>query len=56
MVTEWVEENAVAVENGLKNEILEGFVGGLQTLFAENYIEIPEDKHNILDEQASENH
>jgi hypothetical protein len=54
MVTEWVEENAVAVENGLKNEILEGFVGGLQTLFAENYIEIPEDKHNILDEQASE--
>ena len=54
MVTEWVEENAVAVENGLKNEILEDFVGGLQTLFAENYIEIPEDKFNVVDEQAIE--
>jgi len=54
MVNEWVEENKLAVENGLKNEILEGFVGGLQTLFAENYIEVPEDKHNILDEQANE--
>jgi hypothetical protein len=54
MVTEWVEDNKLAVENGLKNEILEGFVGGLQTLFAENYIEIPEEKHNILDEQATQ--
>lgn len=53
-VNEWVEENKLAVENGLKNEILEGFVGGLQTLFAENYIEVPEEKHNILDEQAFE--
>jgi hypothetical protein len=54
MVTEWVEDNKVAVQNGLKNEILEGFVGGLQTLFAENYIEIPEDKFNVVDEQAQE--
>jgi hypothetical protein len=54
MVTEWTEENKVAIENGLKNEILEGFVNGLQTLFAENYIEVPEEKHNILDEQAAE--
>lgn len=54
MVNEWVKDNKVAVENGLKNEILEGFVDGLQTLFAENYIEIPEEKHNILDEQAAE--
>jgi len=54
MVNEWVEENKLAVENGLKNEILEGFVGGLQTLFAENYIEIPEEKYNVVDEQAKE--
>ena len=54
MVNEWVEENQLAVENGLKNEILEGFVGGLQTLFAENYIEIPEDKLNVVDEQAEQ--
>ena len=54
MVQEWVEDNKVAVENGLKNEILEGFVGGLQTLFAEHYIEIPEEKYNVVDEQAKE--
>jgi hypothetical protein len=54
MVNEWVEENKLAVQNGLKNEILEGFVGGLQSLFAENYIEIPEDKFNVVDEQAGE--
>jgi hypothetical protein len=54
MVTEWTEDNKVAIENGLKNEILEGFVGGLQTLFAENYIEIPEEKFNVVDEQAQE--
>jgi|LWDU01.1.fsa_nt_gi hypothetical protein len=54
MVTEWVSENEVAIENGLKNEILEGFVNGLQTLFVENYIDVPEDKLNVVDEQASE--
>jgi hypothetical protein len=54
MVNEWVEDNKLAVENGLKNEILEGFVTGLQTLFTENYIEIPEDKLNIVDEQSAE--
>ena len=54
MVTEWLEENEQAVENGLKNEILEGFVSGMQKLFAENYIEIPNEKYNVVDEQAKE--
>ena len=54
MVNEWVEENKLAVENGLKNEIMEGFIGGMKKLFTENYIEIPEDKLNVVDEQAEE--
>ena len=54
MVSEWLEENEQAVESGLKNEILEGFVSGMQKLFAENYIEIPNEKYNVVDEQAKE--
>ena len=54
MVTEWLEKNEQSVEHGLKNEILEGFVGGMQKLFAENYIEIPNEKYNVVDEQAKE--
>jgi hypothetical protein len=54
MVNEWVETNKLAVTNGLKNEILEGFVDGMKTLFTENYIDVPEDKFNVVDEQASE--
>jgi hypothetical protein len=54
MVTEWIEENGKAIEHEQKNEILEGFVVGMQKLFAENYIEIPEDRYNVVDEQAKE--
>ena len=54
MVTEWLEKNEQSVEHGLKNEILEGFVSGMQKLFAENYIEIPNEKYNVVDEQAKE--
>ena len=54
MVTEWLEANEKAVESGLKNEILEGFVSGMQKLFAEHYVEIPSEKLNIVDDQAKE--
>ena len=54
MVNEWIEENKLAVENGLKNEILEGFVDGMKKLFTENYVDVPEDKLNVVDEQAEE--
>lgn len=53
IVEEWMKTNELAVERGVKAEILEGFVDGLKTLFAENYIEVPEEKVNVLDEQAS---
>ena len=54
MVSEYIEENAQAIEHEQKNEILEGFVSGMQKLFADNYIEIPDERYNVVDEQAKE--
>ena len=54
MVSEYIEENEQAIEHEQKNEILEGFVSGMQKLFAENYIEIPDERYNVVDEQAKE--
>jgi hypothetical protein len=54
MVSEYIEENVEAIEHKQKNEILEGFVSGMQKLFAENYIEIPDERYNVVDEQAKE--
>lgn len=50
MVAEWIEENRVAVESGLKQEIFEGFINGMKTLFKESYIEIPEEKMNLVED------
>ena len=54
MVSEYIEENAQAIEHEQKNEILEGFVSGMQKLFADNYIEVPDERYNVVDEQAKE--
>jgi hypothetical protein len=54
MVSEYIEENTQAIEHEQKNEILEGFVNGMQKLFADHYIEIPNEKYNVVDEQAKE--
>ena len=54
MVSEYIEENEQAIEHEQKNEILEGFVSGMQQLFADNYIEIPDERYNVVDEQAKE--
>lgn len=48
MVEQWMENNEVALESGLKNNILEGFVEGLKTLFKEHYIEVPEEKFDVV--------
>ena len=50
IVEQWMEENKLAVENGLRNEITEEFMTGLKTLFKESYIEVPEDKYDVLDD------
>ena len=44
MVEQWMEQNEVALEFGMKSDILEGFVGGLKTLFEQHYIEVPEER------------
>ena len=49
-VEQWMKENEVAIEHSLRTEITEEFMEGMKKLFAENYIEIPEDKLNVLEE------
>jgi hypothetical protein len=52
VVEEWMEENELAVESGLKNEIAEEFIEGLRNLFVEHYIDIPEDRVDVVEEMA----
>jgi hypothetical protein len=48
VVEQWIEQNEIALESGMKSDILEGFVSGLKTLFTEHYIEVPEEKFDVL--------
>ncbi len=50
MVEEWLEENEIAIEKGLKSEIVEDFISGLRNLFIEHYIDIPEEKVDLVSE------
>ena len=50
---EWMQENELAVEQGIRAEIVENFMTGLRGLFNENYIDIPEEKVDLVDELAS---
>jgi len=47
--SEWLEENALAVESGLKTEITESFMDGMKTLFEEHYVSMPEEKYDVLE-------
>jgi len=49
---EWMKENELAIEKGVRAEIVENFMHGLRNLFAENYIDIPEEKVDLVDELA----
>lgn len=53
IVEQWMEENQLAIESGLRTEIAEDFMNGLKTLFKEHYIEVPEEKYDVLDELQS---
>ena len=46
---EWVNENELAIEQGLKSEMTESFLGGMKSLFEEHYVTIPEDKYDVLE-------
>jgi hypothetical protein len=50
VVEQWVSENEVAIEAGLRTELTEEFISGLRQLFAEHYIDIPEDKVSVIEE------
>ena len=53
VVEQWVQENQIAIESGLRSEITEDFIAGLRNLFAENYINVPEDKVDLVEELAT---
>jgi hypothetical protein len=46
---EWLEENALAVERGIKSEMTESFLDGMKKLFEEHYVTLPEDKYDVLE-------
>ena len=50
---EWTKENELAIERGLGSEMTDNFIEGLKTLFTEHYVEVPEDKYNVIDELAN---
>tara|TARA_R110002072_G_scaffold1322_11_gene10817 strand:+ start:451 stop:1533 length:1083 start_codon:yes stop_codon:yes gene_type:complete len=54
VVEQWMEENRIAVEQGIRTEIAEGFMGKLKDLFTESYIEVPETKVDLVDQLAEE--
>lgn len=54
-VQQWIEENQIAVDRGVRNEITTDFIAGLKNLFQEHYINIPEDKEDIVEELAEAN-
>ena len=49
----WVQENELAIERGLKSELTEDFINGLKKLFEEHYVEVPEDKFDVVEELAA---
>jgi len=55
VVEQWSDENKLAIEQGLKNELIEDFMKGLKGLFEEHYIDIPEEKVDVVEELAAKN-
>ena len=55
VVEEWLKDNKLAVESGIRTEIAESFIGGLKNLFETHYIEVPEKKHDVLEDLFNEN-
>jgi len=53
VVEQWIERNEIALESGIKSDILEGFVGGLKDLFEQHYIDVPEEKFDVMGEMES---
>jgi len=54
VVEQWMQENELAITNGLRSEISENFMSGMKKLFVENYVEVPDSKVDLVDEMADE--
>ena len=52
VVEEWMKENELAIERGLKGEIAEDFIAGLKQLFEDHYIDVPDEKYDVLEAQS----
>jgi len=53
VVEQWMKENEIALERGIKGEIAEDFIGGLKKLFEDHYIDVPDEKYDVLEAQAA---
>ena len=53
VVEEWMKENELALERGIKGEIAEDFISGMKKLFEEHYISVPDEKYDVLEDQDS---
>ena len=53
VVEQWMEENQIAIESGLRSEMTEEFIAGLRNLFAEHYIDVPAEKVDLVEELAT---
>ena len=54
VVEEWIKDNKLAIDKGIRSEIAEDFISGLKTLFKEHYIDVPEDKYDVLEAMTAE--
>ena len=52
VVEEWIKENELAIERGLKGEIAEDFIAGLKQLFEDHYVDVPDEKYDVLEAQS----
>ena len=52
VVEQWSKDNELAIERGLKGEIAEDFISGLQQLFTDHYIDVPDEKYDVLEAQS----
>jgi hypothetical protein len=53
VVEQWMEDNEIAIESGLRSELTEEFIAGMRTLFTEHYIDVPAEKVDLVDELAT---
>jgi|DEB0MinimDraft_4_1074332.scaffolds.fasta_scaffold03826_5 hypothetical protein len=54
VVEEWLKQNEIAIERGIKGEIAEDFITGLKKLFEDHYISVPDEKFDVLEDQAKQ--